>query len=319
MRLSFAWIWCILWGAVVVADQQQACADDKPTVSALLQRPKDEIVSFLSSIYEHSPWVAEQFVADTTATDGITTVTQLAGVLKQIVDKSAYDTKLTLLQAHPDLGHKKPTELTAESQQEQRKSGLSDMTDEELATFNDLHSAYKQKFPFPFILAVRHATKHTILSALTGRLSQPIESEFVQAMTQVLKIAWMRLLTKLDTSDAQGWLSCHVLDTANGIPAANMRIELHRLSEPSGRIGTFVTNEDGRITGGALRGGTEFIVGEYEWIFHVGDYFASVGTKQSGQPFLNTIPLRFGIDNPDDHYHVPLLVSPWSYSTYRGS
>jgi 5-hydroxyisourate hydrolase-like protein (transthyretin family) len=56
-----------------------------------------------------------------------------------------------------------------------------------------------------------------------------------------------------------------------------------------------------------------------EWTFYVADYFASVGTFTSGTPFLDTVPLRFGIDNPDDHYHVPLLVSPWSYSTYRGS
>ena len=167
---------------------------------------------------------------------------------------------------------------------------------------------------------MRNASKHTILAALRGRLPQPIETEFVQAIAQVHKIAWMRLLTKLDTSNAQGFLSCHVLDTANGIPAANMRIELHRLSpEPAGWVGEYVTNDDGRITGGALRGGKEFLVGEYEWTFHVGDYYASVGTLTSGQPFLNTIPLRFGIDNPDDHYHVPLLVSPFSYSTYRGS
>jgi 5-hydroxyisourate hydrolase-like protein (transthyretin family) len=79
-------------------------------------------------------------------------------------------------------------------------------------------------------------------------------------------------------------------------------------------------NDDGRLEKGpALKGGAEFLVGVYEWQFMAGDYFASIGTYTSGTPFLDVIPLRFGIDNPDDHYHVPLLVSPWGFSTYRGS
>jgi hydroxyisourate hydrolase len=101
-----------------------------------------------------------------------------------------------------------------------------------------------------------------------------------------------------------------------------MRISLHRLFPPesAGLIGIFCTNEDGRLEGGpALKGGKEFIVGTYQWTFFVADYFASKGTFFSGTPFLDEVPLRFGIDNPDDHYHVPLLVSPWSFSTYRGS
>jgi hydroxyisourate hydrolase len=103
--------------------------------------------------------------------------------------------------------------------------------------------------------------------------------------------------------------------------AAGLRIKLHRLSSPSeGLIKEFVTNEDGRLDGGpALSGGAEFTVGLYEFIFYTAEYFASKGTFTSGTPFLDEIPIRFGIDNPDDHYHVPLLVSPWSFSTYRGS
>jgi 2-oxo-4-hydroxy-4-carboxy-5-ureidoimidazoline decarboxylase len=80
-----------------------------------------------------------------------------------------------------------------------------------------------------------------------------------------------------------------------------------------GLIKEFVSNDDGRLDGGpALAGGAEFT-------FYTAEYFASRGTFTSGTPFLDVIPIRFGIDNPDDHYHVPLLVSPWSFSTYRGS
>jgi hydroxyisourate hydrolase len=104
-------------------------------------------------------------------------------------------------------------------------------------------------------------------------------------------------------------------------PADKMRITLTRLSPEDrvGLVGEFITNDDGRLEGGPALKGKDFIVGTYEWTFYTADYFASKGTFTTGTPFLNEIPLRFGIDNPDDHYHVPLLVSPWSFSTYRGS
>ena len=109
------------------------------------------------------------------------------------------------------------------------------------------------------------------------------------------------------------------------ITATGMRIQLRRITDSTEEVGVsttleFVTNSDGRLDGGpALSGGNEFTVGVYEFTFYAGDYFASKGTFTSGMPFLDIIPIRFGIDNPDDHYHVPLLVSPWSFSTYRGS
>ena len=121
------------------------------------------------------------------------------------------------------------------------------------------------------------------------------------------------------------------MDTANGIPAEKMKIVLTRLlttrpgndesttGTSSVIIGEFVTNEDGRLEGGPALKGKDFLVGTYQWEFYAGDYFASKGQSMNGTPFLDVIPLRFGIDNPDDHYHVPLLVSPWGFSTYRGS
>lgn len=112
-----------------------------------------------------------------------------------------------------------------------------------------------------------------------------------------------------------------MLDTARGCPAAGMAITLCRRNEESGsmeQIAEFVTNSDGRLNGPALKG-PDFIVGTYEWVFSVGDYFASNAVPTSGTQFLGDVPLRFGIDDPEAHYHVPLLCSPWSYSTYRGS
>ncbi len=99
-----------------------------------------------------------------------------------------------------------------------------------------------------------------------------------------------------------------------------MRIQLRRLTPPekAGFVGEFLTNTHGRLNSPALQE-ENFIVGTYEWTFFVGDYFARSNFKTCGTPFLDIIPLHFGIDNPEEHYHVPLLVSPWSYSTYRGS
>ena len=80
-----------------------------------------------------------------------------------------------------------------------------------------------------------------------------------------------------------------------------------------------MTNADGRLEGGPALKGAAFTHGTYEWTFHVGAYFATAGVPTAGTMFLSEVPLRFGIDDPEAHYHVPLLCSPWSYSTYRGS
>ncbi|WP_046868277.1 hydroxyisourate hydrolase [Microvirga massiliensis] len=116
-----------------------------------------------------------------------------------------------------------------------------------------------------------------------------------------------------------GRLSTHVLDTASGRPAAGVRIELFRLEgaqrEP---LLTATTNADGR-TEAPLLAGEAFRAGTYELVFHVGDYFRARATATADPPFLDLVPLRVGLAEPDGHYHVPLLVSPWSYSTYRGS
>jgi 5-hydroxyisourate hydrolase len=105
-------------------------------------------------------------------------------------------------------------------------------------------------------------------------------------------------------------LTTHVLDTARGLPAAGMTIELWAI-DPSRKIKTVQTNDDGRVDS-ALLAGSEMVVGTYELVFHVGDYF---GEKK----FLDRVPIRFIIADATAKYHVPLLVSPWSYSTYRGS
>jgi 5-hydroxyisourate hydrolase len=111
-----------------------------------------------------------------------------------------------------------------------------------------------------------------------------------------------------------GRLTTHVLDTSIGRPAAGVRVVLRRDGEALAEV---VTNADGRTDKPLLDGAT-FKPGSYELAFHVGDYFRGQGTPLADPPFLDVVPLRFAIAE-DSHYHVPLLVSPFGYSTYRGS
>lgn len=114
-----------------------------------------------------------------------------------------------------------------------------------------------------------------------------------------------------------GKLTTHILDTANGKPADKVVIRLYAVGEHRRLLGTTLTNTDGR-TGAALLEGDAMLTGSYELEFDVADYFSSQGNKASDPPFLDTVVIRFAV-RADEHYHVPLLVSPWSYSTYRGS
>lgn len=201
-------------------------APDKPTVKELLSRSPDEIIDYLGGIYENSRWVAEGVVKRPTET--IATISELSKEMKCVVEQSAAETKLELLRSHPDLCHRvgKLDELTKESQEEQGRAGLQSLTETELSKFTELNTMYSEKFGFPFILAVRNATKHTVLAALEGRVTNTVEDELVCAITQVHKIAWMRLLACIDTGDASGFLTCHVLDTANGCPGENIDAEV---------------------------------------------------------------------------------------------
>ena len=114
-----------------------------------------------------------------------------------------------------------------------------------------------------------------------------------------------------------GRLTTHVLDTATGRPAAGLAIDLYRLDDGEEKVTSARTNADGRVDGPLLEG-PDFVPGTYELRFHAGDYLRAAATLPD-PPFLDVIPIRFGIAAGDQHYHVPLLLSPYGYSTYRGS
>ena len=112
-------------------------------------------------------------------------------------------------------------------------------------------------------------------------------------------------------------LTTHCLDTFSGKPAKGVKVDVYFVSGKREKLNTIVLNNDGR-TDAPLVEGSSFKEGKYELVFFVGDYFKTV-TNLPKTPFLDEVVIKFGISNPNVHYHVPLLVSPWSYSTYRGS
>lgn len=117
-----------------------------------------------------------------------------------------------------------------------------------------------------------------------------------------------------------GKLTTHVLDTMHGTPAAGMTVRLYRLGQDGiEQLKSLVLNDDGRADEGPLLQGDDFTPGRYRLVFGVAAYFQSRGVVLPEPPFLDEVPLEFGIADATLHFHVPLLASPWSYSTYRGS
>ena len=112
-------------------------------------------------------------------------------------------------------------------------------------------------------------------------------------------------------------LTTHCLDTFSGKPAQGVKVDVYFILDKKTKLNSTVLNSNGRSDKPLIEG-TDFKEGQYELVFFVGDYFKKM-TDLPKTPFLNEVVIRFGISNPKEHYHVPLLVSPWSYSTYRGS
>jgi 2-oxo-4-hydroxy-4-carboxy-5-ureidoimidazoline decarboxylase len=170
---------------------------------------------------------------------------------------------------------------------------------------------------------VRRHTKDSVLRDFARRLPNDAKTETQKSIEEICRIAALRvdhLVLSDDRLKVHGRLSTHVLDTHSGKPAPGIAVELIELSElGASRVVTrAVTNADGR-TDQPLIHDRPVPIGRYELTFSVGDYFARRQVAMSDPPFLDQIPLRFSVSDPEGHLHVPLLVTPWSYATYRGS
>ena len=282
---------------------------------------KPDFVAALANIFEYSPWIAEQVAA----ARPFAGVRQLFAAMKTAVEQASSDQRLALIKAHPDLANKtqRAAGLTNESNAEQNSAGLDRLSDAEFEAFERANNAYRDKFGFPYIVCVRRHTKDSVLRDFARRLPNDTAAEIKTSIGEIFRIAALRvdqLVASDDRLQVHGRLSTHVLDTHRGAPAQGMKYELIELSAlGENRVITRgVTNSDGRSDQPLIHG-RPMPTGSYELSFSTAEYFAARGVPMSDPPFLDRIPLRFSVSEPEGHLHVPLLVTPWSYATYRGS
>jgi 2-oxo-4-hydroxy-4-carboxy-5-ureidoimidazoline decarboxylase len=293
----------------------------RKTLADLNACSKDDFVAALANIFEYSPWIAEKAAA----ARPFAGVKQLFAAMVAAVDSASSDPRLALIKAHPDLADKTQhaAGLTAESNAEQSSVGLDRLSDAEYEAFERVNNVYRNKFGFPYIVCVRRHTKDSILRDFQRRLPNDAKAETQKSIEEICRIAALRvdqLVTSDDRLQVHGRLSTHVLDTHSGKPAAGIKVELVELSAlgESRVVTRAITNSDGR-TDQPLIHGRPVPTGTYELTFSTADYFTARQVPLSDPPFLDSIPLRFSVSEPEGHLHVPLLVTPWSYATYRGS
>jgi 2-oxo-4-hydroxy-4-carboxy-5-ureidoimidazoline decarboxylase len=287
------------------------------TLSGLNTLPAPAFVAGLRDVFEHALWVAE------TAASGrpYPTVSALHDAMMAAVRNAPAERQVAFIGGHPELGSRvRRAELTDHSQAEQGGLGLDRLSASEFDRFNRLNAAYRDKFGFPFIICVRRHTRDSILNQFERRLAHDLTTEREAALHEIGLITRLRLVALVDGQGVPvttGRLSTHVLDTVAGHPAAGVRIALHEIGESArSLLKEAITNADGR-TDAPLIAGEPLRIGTYELTFHIGEYFAGQNLGSNG--FLDAVTIRFSIAEPEGHYHVPLLATPWSYTTYRGS
>jgi 2-oxo-4-hydroxy-4-carboxy-5-ureidoimidazoline decarboxylase len=282
------------------------------TIGTLNSLQGPSFVAALAEVFEHAPWVAEAAAAGRP----YPTVAALHDAMMHAVRTAPPARLAAFINGHPELGSRvKRADLTGHSQAEQGSLGLDRLSAEEFDRFTRLNAAYRDKFGFPFIVCVRRHTRDSILTQFERRLRNDLDTERARAIEEIGLITRLRLVAQVDGPGkprTTGRLTTHVLDLSTGRPAAGIPITLHEIGASAcGLLREAVTNADGR-TDAPLIDNEPLRIGTYELTFRVGHRFG-------GKGLLDTIPIRFSIAEPEGHYHVPLLVTPWSYTTYRGS
>jgi 2-oxo-4-hydroxy-4-carboxy-5-ureidoimidazoline decarboxylase len=291
------------------------------TLDEINRMDQRAFIAALGDIFEHAPWVAEAadearpFPSLNALFEAMTATVRGAGDARQ----------MKLINGHPDLAGKAAREgtMTTDSKHEQSSAGLDRLSQDEFAAFHRLNDAYRAKFGMPFIVCVRRHGKESILRQFEQRLGNDGATERDAALTEIFRIVALRLDQRVAAPDrlrVHGQLSTHVLDTHSGHPASGVAIELFEVAS-SGEphlVSRTITNADGR-TDRPLIAEQPIPIAQYELRFGIGEYFARQATPAADPPFLGVVPIRFAVAEPEAHYHVPIIVTPWSYSTYRGS
>lgn len=275
----------------------------------------------MGEVFEHASWVAQAVVGQRPFK---TAQALHEAMLAQVRALPEHDL-VRLLAGHPELGgaDARLGKMTAESVREQGALALNMLTAAAAHRWEALNAAYRSKFGFPFILCVSRHTRDSVLRVFEKRLLNDRPTELTHALAEIGFITRLRLAARISDhglTRLTGALSTHVLDTSRGCAAAGVRLTLHELSGDQTQdrlLVEAITDVRGR-TLKPLLSGAPLRMGAYQLRFHVGDYFRSSGVALGDWPFLEVVPVLFNVSDPEGDYHVPLTVTPWSYSTYRG-
>ena len=287
----------------------------RATLAGINAATREEFVRILGGVAENSPWVAEEACA----CRPFDSVRSLHQAMQERIERAPRARQIELARLHPELAGREAAAgtLTAASNSEQGRLGLTSLRASDHARLTRLNCEYRDKFGFPFITAVRlHADLDSIFAALERRIAHEPESELPETLRQIGEVMRGRLARLFETP--LGWLSTHVLDNVSGKPAAGVTFDLS-VQEGSGwrHVCSGRTNDLGR-TDRPVLADEAMVRGVYQLEVNIGDYFRGCGVALSDPPFLDRVPLRVGIADPNAHYHVPLACTPWTYSTYRG-
>jgi 2-oxo-4-hydroxy-4-carboxy-5-ureidoimidazoline decarboxylase len=289
------------------------------SLNVLNEMPTIGFVAALGGIFEHSPWVAEA-VAGQRPFGTLAALHEAMKVAVQCVDD---ERKLALLRAHPDLAGKAALagSMTDDSKFEQGSAGLDRLSKPELQRFHALNSAYMNKFGFPFIICVRRHSKDSIFHQFETRLMNDAAGECVAALSEIFRITALRLDQHVEARDrlkVHGFMDVHVIDVDRGMPAVGLSVQLWELpkSSEAQHLATDMINAKG-LTDRPFFEGRPIPIGQYELRFALRSYFAGRSERLS-IPFFDVVPVRFSVAEPEGHYHIPLRITPWIYSVYRG-
>jgi 2-oxo-4-hydroxy-4-carboxy-5-ureidoimidazoline decarboxylase len=288
------------------------------TLDALNRADREAFVAALGSIYEHSPWVADAVYGQ----QPFANLNVLHEAMKATVRAVADDRILALLNLHPDLAGKaaQAGTMAADSVSEQGSAGLDRLSKSEFDRFQALNAAYKEKFGFPFIVCVRRHTKDSIFRQFETRLRNDRAAEYKAALDEIFRITALRLdqhVTATERLAVYGFLDVHVIDIAAGQPATGMKVDLYELSASGAeRKRASATIDAKGLPDRPFFPVQPIPIGQYELRFQCGDYFAGSETQPR---FLDVVPVKFAVADAEGSYHIPLRVTPWTYSVYRGS
>jgi 2-oxo-4-hydroxy-4-carboxy-5-ureidoimidazoline decarboxylase len=304
------------------AQQNPAGSAAAVTLDDLNRMDRAGFVAVMGGTFDRAPWVADS-VYDKRP---FATVTALHQAMFDVLRDAPRDRQAVFFGKHVDAlvtGKAAAAAVVSdESRREHSLIGLDRWSDADSARYQALNQAYEARFGYAFIIAVLRYTREATLAQIERRIRNDPSAEFAKTLREVFDISRLRVAARVTGPGmprVSGSLDTHVLDATSGGPAAGMTIELFELAgDEAVRIAQSTTNAGGR-NATPLIAGRPVPIGRYELRFGVGDYFSTRARGLADPPFLDVVPLRFAVADPESHYHVPLLCTPWSYSTYKGS